>query len=128
MKVHYPFLFLFCLVLQSLIYPTFCVLINVFTLCCIPFLIVWIYLVYKNKAFVHRIHLVMIVLLRAKAFHLLCAAEDKFYIKITCSRGARKNIQGATIRKISGRTFIIFEGGKFEKKFRTIGKKKKNQT
>lgn len=55
----------------------------VFTLLYVPLIALWLYGCYENKAFIHRIHLVMTVLLFAKALNLLCAVEDKHYIQIT---------------------------------------------
>lgn len=37
----------------------------------------------KNKRSVHRIHLLMAGLLVMKALNLICAAEDKHYVKVT---------------------------------------------
>jgi hypothetical protein len=47
------------------------------------FLGFWIYLCYTNKRVVHRIHLLMAALLLMKALNLICAAEDKHYVKVT---------------------------------------------
>ncbi|KAG9453817.1 hypothetical protein H6P81_006721 [Aristolochia fimbriata] len=47
------------------------------------FLGVWIYACYKNKLSVHRIHFLMGGLLLMKALDLLCAEEDKHYVKVT---------------------------------------------
>ncbi|CAI8602693.1 unnamed protein product [Vicia faba] len=44
---------------------------------------VWVYVCYNNKLSVHRIHLLMAALLLMKALNLICAAEDKHYVKIT---------------------------------------------
>ena len=49
----------------------------------VAFLGFWIYLCYNNKRSVHRIHLLMAVLLLMKALNLICAAEDKHYVKVT---------------------------------------------
>ncbi|GLT92472.1 hypothetical protein SLE2022_103070 [Rubroshorea leprosula] len=43
----------------------------------------WIYVCYTNKRSVHRIHLLMAGLLLFKALNLICAAEDKHYVKVT---------------------------------------------
>ncbi|TYH54683.1 hypothetical protein ES332_D09G186600v1 [Gossypium tomentosum] len=43
----------------------------------------WIYVCYNNKRSVHRIHLLMSGLLLFKALNLICAAEDKHYVKVT---------------------------------------------
>ncbi|KAL2229438.1 protein GPR107 [Sesamum indicum] len=43
----------------------------------------WIYICVKSIRSVHRIHMLMGVLLIMKALNLLCAAEDKHYVKIT---------------------------------------------
>ncbi|KAK4396284.1 protein CANDIDATE G-PROTEIN COUPLED RECEPTOR 7 [Sesamum angolense] len=45
------------------------------------FLSYWIYICLKNRTSVHRIHLLMAVLVIMKALNLLCAAEDKHYVK-----------------------------------------------
>uniref|UniRef100_A0A6N2N3B9 Uncharacterized protein n=1 Tax=Salix viminalis TaxID=40686 RepID=A0A6N2N3B9_SALVM len=47
------------------------------------FLGLWIYVLYSNKRSVHRIHLLMGGLLLMKALNLICAAEDKHYVKVT---------------------------------------------
>ncbi|GMH26418.1 hypothetical protein Nepgr_028261 [Nepenthes gracilis] len=47
------------------------------------FLGYWIFTCYKNKKSVHRIHFLMAGLLLMKALNLLCAAEDKHYVKVT---------------------------------------------
>ncbi|KAJ6300182.1 hypothetical protein OIU76_021056 [Salix suchowensis] len=47
------------------------------------FLGLWIYVCYNNKRSVHRIHLLMSGLLLMKALNLICAAEDKHYVKVT---------------------------------------------
>ena len=47
------------------------------------FLGLWIYVCYNNKRSVHRIHLLMVGLLLMKALNLICAAEDKHYVKVT---------------------------------------------
>ncbi|XP_061366661.1 protein CANDIDATE G-PROTEIN COUPLED RECEPTOR 7-like [Gastrolobium bilobum] len=43
----------------------------------------WVYLCYANKRSVHRIHFLMAGLLLMKALNLICAAEDKHYVKVT---------------------------------------------
>ncbi|KAE8654300.1 zinc finger CCCH domain-containing protein 58 [Hibiscus syriacus] len=43
----------------------------------------WIYVCYTNKRSVHRIHLLMSGLLLFKALNLICAAEDKHFVKVT---------------------------------------------
>ncbi|KAI3473231.1 hypothetical protein Pfo_028834 [Paulownia fortunei] len=47
------------------------------------FLVYWIYVCLQNKKSVHRIHLLMGALVIMKALNLLCAAEDKHYVKVT---------------------------------------------
>ncbi|XAR69002.1 hypothetical protein NMG60_11000434 [Bertholletia excelsa] len=54
-----------------------------FSLAYFAFLGFWIYLCITNKLSVHRIHLLMAVLLLMKALNLICAAEDKHYVKMT---------------------------------------------
>ncbi|XP_022972573.1 protein GPR107-like [Cucurbita maxima] len=55
----------------------------VFFLAYLAFLGLWIYACVTNKRSVHRIHLLMSGLLLMKALNLICAAEDKHYVKIT---------------------------------------------
>ncbi|CAI8614529.1 unnamed protein product [Vicia faba] len=54
-----------------------------FFLAYLTFFIFWVYTSYTNKHSVHRIHLLMAVLLLMKAFNLICAAEDKHFVKVT---------------------------------------------
>ncbi|KAF7804521.1 protein GPR107-like [Senna tora] len=54
-----------------------------FSLAYFAFLGVWVYICYNNKRSVHRIHLLMSGLLLIKALNLICAAEDKHYVKVT---------------------------------------------
>lgn len=54
-----------------------------FSFAYIAFLGCWIYVCYTNKGSVHRIHLLMAGLLMMKALNLICAAEDKHYVKVT---------------------------------------------
>ncbi|KAG2690420.1 hypothetical protein I3760_09G185700 [Carya illinoinensis] len=54
-----------------------------FSLAYFAFLAFWIHLCYTNKRSVHRIHLLMAGLLLMKALNLICAAEDKHYVKVT---------------------------------------------
>ncbi|POO02448.1 Lung seven transmembrane receptor-like [Trema orientale] len=54
-----------------------------FFLAYIVFLGFWIYVLYTNKRSVHRIHFLMGGLLLMKALNLICAAEDKHYVKVT---------------------------------------------
>lgn len=54
-----------------------------FFLAYLGFLGVWIYVCLTNKRSVHRIHLLMAGLLLMKALNLICAAEDKHYVKVT---------------------------------------------
>ncbi|CAN8244044.1 unnamed protein product [Cochlearia groenlandica] len=54
-----------------------------FFLCYVSFLSLWIYTCYENKRVVHRIHFLMAGLLLIKSLNLICAAEDKHYVKIT---------------------------------------------
>lgn len=55
----------------------------VFSVLYFVFLGCWIYICLKNRKSVHRIHLLMGVLVIMKALNLLCAAEDKHYVKVT---------------------------------------------
>ncbi|XP_076938638.1 protein CANDIDATE G-PROTEIN COUPLED RECEPTOR 7-like [Bidens hawaiensis] len=54
-----------------------------FSVVYICFLVGWIYLCVKNKMSVHRIHLLMGGLVVMKGLNLICAAEDKHYVKVT---------------------------------------------
>ncbi|GAB4833697.1 Protein CANDIDATE G-PROTEIN COUPLED REPTOR 7 [Ancistrocladus abbreviatus] len=47
------------------------------------FLGYWIFTCYKNKKSVHQIHFLMAGLLLMKALNLICAAEDKHYVKVS---------------------------------------------
>ncbi|KFK38350.1 hypothetical protein AALP_AA3G102700 [Arabis alpina] len=49
----------------------------------LAFLGVWGYACWINKRVVHRIHILMAALLLMKALNLICAAEDKHYVKVT---------------------------------------------
>ncbi|KAK8337404.1 hypothetical protein V6Z12_A09G183000 [Gossypium hirsutum] len=54
-----------------------------FSILYLVFLGCWIYVCYTNKRSMHRIHLLMSGLLLFKALNLICAAEDKHYVKVT---------------------------------------------
>jgi hypothetical protein len=54
-----------------------------FSLAYLIFFIYWVYICYTNKHSIHRIHLLMAVLLLTKGLNLVCAAEDKYYVKVT---------------------------------------------
>ncbi|XP_057472113.1 protein CANDIDATE G-PROTEIN COUPLED RECEPTOR 7-like [Actinidia eriantha] len=54
-----------------------------FSISYVAFLGFWIYICFTNKRSVHRIHLLMAGLLLMKALNLICAAEDKHYVKVT---------------------------------------------
>ncbi|KAK7267561.1 hypothetical protein RIF29_20238 [Crotalaria pallida] len=47
------------------------------------FLALWCRVCHTNKLSVHGVHLLMATLLLVKAFNLICAAEDKHYVKVT---------------------------------------------
>jgi hypothetical protein len=49
----------------------------------LSFFTIWVYKCYTNKSSTHCIHLLMAVLLITKSLNLLCAAEDKHYLKVT---------------------------------------------
>ncbi|KAL6336431.1 hypothetical protein AAG906_014603 [Vitis piasezkii] len=53
-----------------------------FSLAYFAFLVFWIHTCYRNKRSVHRIHMLMAGLLLMKALNLICAAEDKHYVKV----------------------------------------------
>ncbi|CAA7047738.1 unnamed protein product [Microthlaspi erraticum] len=54
-----------------------------FFLSYLAFLGLWGYVCVVNKGVVHRIHVLMAALLLMKALNLICAAEDKHYVKVT---------------------------------------------
>ncbi|KAG7576621.1 Lung seven transmembrane receptor-like [Arabidopsis thaliana x Arabidopsis arenosa] len=54
-----------------------------FSLGYLAFLGLWGYACWVNKRVVHRIHILMAALLLMKALNLICAAEDKHYVKVT---------------------------------------------
>ncbi|KAF8397570.1 hypothetical protein HHK36_016490 [Tetracentron sinense] len=54
-----------------------------FSLSYFAFLGFWIYICHTNKLSLHRIHLLMAGLILMKALNLICAAEDKHYVKVT---------------------------------------------
>ncbi|KAM7464111.1 hypothetical protein LguiA_032232 [Lonicera macranthoides] len=56
---------------------------SIFSLFYLAFLGFWIMSLWKNKRSVHRIHLLMAGLLVMKALNLICAGEDKHYVKVT---------------------------------------------
>ncbi|KAL4298129.1 hypothetical protein GQ457_12G010860 [Hibiscus cannabinus] len=56
---------------------------TIFSVLYLAFLAYWIFVCYTNKRSVHRIHLLMAGLLLFKALNLICAAEDKHYVKVT---------------------------------------------
>ncbi|KAK9078605.1 hypothetical protein SSX86_002662 [Deinandra increscens subsp. villosa] len=60
--------------------PSIYFIFSAFYLC---FLAFWIVECCKNKKSVHRIHVLMAVLLIAKALNLICASEEKHYVKVT---------------------------------------------
>ncbi|KAK6942905.1 Transmembrane protein GPR107/GPR108-like [Dillenia turbinata] len=55
----------------------------VFSLVYFVFLGFWVYNCLQNKRSVHRIHALMGCLLLMKALNLICAAEDKHFVKVT---------------------------------------------
>ncbi|KAL9673124.1 hypothetical protein QQ045_029377 [Rhodiola kirilowii] len=56
---------------------------TLFALCYIAFLVFWVRTCYQNKLSAHRIHGLMGLLLLMKALNLICAAEEKHYVKVT---------------------------------------------
>ncbi|KAK9157937.1 hypothetical protein Scep_004511 [Stephania cephalantha] len=54
-----------------------------FAVAYLGFLGVWIYVCLANRLSIHRIHLLMSVLILMKALNLICAAEDKHFVKVT---------------------------------------------
>ncbi|KAG7630614.1 Lung seven transmembrane receptor-like [Arabidopsis suecica] len=54
-----------------------------FSLGYLAFLGLWGYACWVNQRVVHRIHVLMAALLLMKALNLICAAEDKHYVKVT---------------------------------------------
>ncbi|KAI3823413.1 hypothetical protein L1987_04848 [Smallanthus sonchifolius] len=55
----------------------------IFSIIYLCFLGFWISVCFKNQRSVHRVHLLMGGLLVMKALNLICAAEDKHYVKVT---------------------------------------------
>ncbi|KAK9072758.1 hypothetical protein SSX86_009193 [Deinandra increscens subsp. villosa] len=55
----------------------------IFSVIYLCFLGLWISVCFKNQRSVHRVHLLMGGLLTMKALNLICAAEDKHYVKVT---------------------------------------------
>ncbi|KAJ0028892.1 hypothetical protein Pint_35511 [Pistacia integerrima] len=49
----------------------------------VAFVGIWIYVCVTNKRSVHRIHLLMAGLLLMKALNLICAGEDKHFVKVS---------------------------------------------
>lgn len=58
-------------------------LLSIYSLIYIPFLIYWTVICYKNRTFVHKIHILMSILLLMKSLNLIFEAEDKYHVKIT---------------------------------------------
>ncbi|CAN1135385.1 Protein CANDIDATE G-PROTEIN COUPLED RECEPTOR 7 [Linum perenne] len=56
---------------------------SLYSIAYLAFGVFWIYLCVTNKRSVQSIHLLMAGLLLMKALNLICAAEDKHYVKIT---------------------------------------------
>uniref|UniRef100_A0A0R0EPP2 CAND6/7 N-terminal domain-containing protein n=1 Tax=Glycine max TaxID=3847 RepID=A0A0R0EPP2_SOYBN len=54
-----------------------------FFLTYLSFFSLWLYIYFSNKLSVHPIHLLMSLLLLVKALNLICAAEDKHYVKVS---------------------------------------------
>uniref|UniRef100_A0A7N0ZS63 Uncharacterized protein n=1 Tax=Kalanchoe fedtschenkoi TaxID=63787 RepID=A0A7N0ZS63_KALFE len=54
-----------------------------FALCYVAFMAFWVRTCFHNKLSAHRIHALMALLLLMKALNLICAAEDKHYVKVT---------------------------------------------
>ncbi|KAJ4704778.1 Transmembrane receptor [Melia azedarach] len=54
-----------------------------FSILYVLFLGIWTYVCVTNPRSVHRIHILMAALLLMKALNLICAAEDKHYVKNT---------------------------------------------
>ncbi|GMP57948.1 hypothetical protein CsSME_00021814 [Camellia sinensis var. sinensis] len=48
-----------------------------------PLLVLWLFTCFKNKSFIHKIHFLMTTLLLFKTLNMICAAENKQYVKIT---------------------------------------------
>ncbi|KAI8553538.1 hypothetical protein RHMOL_Rhmol05G0023900 [Rhododendron molle] len=55
----------------------------VFSVLYLPFLALWLYVCYKNRSFVRKIHILMVKLVVMKSLNLLFEAEDKHYIMVT---------------------------------------------
>ncbi|XP_061372714.1 protein CANDIDATE G-PROTEIN COUPLED RECEPTOR 7-like [Gastrolobium bilobum] len=54
-----------------------------FSIAYLAFFAFWLFICHSNKLSLHRIHLLMAALLLMKALNLICAAEDKHYVKVT---------------------------------------------
>ncbi|XP_058215772.1 protein CANDIDATE G-PROTEIN COUPLED RECEPTOR 7-like [Rhododendron vialii] len=55
----------------------------IFSILYLPFLALWVYICYKNRSFVRKIHTLMVILVVMKSLNLLFEAEDKHYIKVS---------------------------------------------
>ncbi|XP_058215780.1 protein CANDIDATE G-PROTEIN COUPLED RECEPTOR 7-like [Rhododendron vialii] len=55
----------------------------IFSFLYMPFLALWVYICYKNRSFVRKIHILMVILVVMKSLNLLFEAEDKHYIKVS---------------------------------------------
>ncbi|TKY52850.1 integral to membrane [Spatholobus suberectus] len=58
-------------------------LFSLFSVAYFAFLAIWLHLCHSNRRSLHRIHLLMAALLLMKALNLLCAAEDKHFVKVS---------------------------------------------
>ena len=47
------------------------------------FLVVWVFICFKERSDIHKIHLIMGALLIFKALKMICASEDKMYVRKT---------------------------------------------
>ncbi|KAF7142659.1 hypothetical protein RHSIM_Rhsim05G0008200 [Rhododendron simsii] len=55
----------------------------IFSVLYLPFLALWVYVCYKNRSFVRKIHILMAILVVMKSLNLFFEAEDKHYIKVS---------------------------------------------
>ncbi|KAF7143183.1 hypothetical protein RHSIM_Rhsim05G0008400 [Rhododendron simsii] len=55
----------------------------IFSVLYLPFLALWVYICFKNRSFVRKIHILMAILIVMKWLNLFFEAEDKHFIKVS---------------------------------------------
>ncbi|XP_058215774.1 protein CANDIDATE G-PROTEIN COUPLED RECEPTOR 7-like [Rhododendron vialii] len=55
----------------------------IFSVLYLPFLALWVYVCYKNRLVIRKIHILMAILIVMKSFNLFFEAEDKHYVKVS---------------------------------------------